>query len=200
FRPENLNYPYSPVKARQLLAEAGYPEGRGLPVIEMWSSVRSEALLVEDRLTQEYLREVGIEARFEYLLDWPQFQKKFQLGLLPLFKYSWEADIPDPDNILASLFHSQSPNNVFNYASPQVDDLIARAQGERDYEKRITLYSEAQRLVMEDAPILLLSSLAYERAFQPYVRNYEAKAIGDHYFSLKRVWLDRGETAAGEME
>jgi peptide/nickel transport system substrate-binding protein/oligopeptide transport system substrate-binding protein len=200
YRPENINYPYSPARARQLLADAGYPEGRGLPVIEMWSSVRSDALLVEDGLVEQYLREVGIEVRFEYLLDWPRFQKKFQQDLLPLFKYSWDADIPDPDNILASLFHSRSPNNVFNYANQQVDELITRAQSERDYENRIALYSEAQRLIMEDAPLLLLSSLAYERAFQPYVRNYEAKAIGDHYFSLKRVWLDRGHTAAGEME
>jgi peptide/nickel transport system substrate-binding protein/oligopeptide transport system substrate-binding protein len=191
YRPENLNYPYSPARTRQLLAEAGYPGAEGLPALQIWSSVRSEALLVEDRLIQEYLEAAGFEVEFNYLLDWPVFQKRFQQGEFPVFKYAWEPDVPDPDNIIASLFHSKSPNNIFNYSNPDVDELITRAQNERDYERRIALYSEAQELILADAPIILLSNLAYERVFQPYVRNYEGKAIGDHYFSLKRVWLEK---------
>jgi len=52
------------------------------------------------------------------------------------------------------------------------------------------MYTELQRIIMEDAPVVVLNTLAYERVFQPYVRNFKTKAIGDHSFSLKRVWLD----------
>jgi ABC-type transport system substrate-binding protein len=108
-----------------------------------------------------------------------------------MFKYSWEADIPDPDNILSSLFHSKSPTNRAFYQNPEVDSLIARAQNETDYRKRISLYTAVQKRIMEDVPVIPLNTQAYERVFQPYVMGFEGKALGDHYFSLKRVWFER---------
>ena len=117
-----------------------------------------------------------------------------QEGKAPIFKYSWSADVPDPDNILSSLFYSKSPTNRAFYSNPEVDALIERAQKETNYRRRISLYSTIQDRIMEDAPVILLNYIAYERVFQPYVRNFEGKALGDHYFSLKRVWIDRAST------
>ena len=114
-----------------------------------------------------------------------------QEGRAPIFKYSWQADVPDPDNILSLLFHSQSPTNRAFYSNPAVDDLIGKAQSESDYRKRISLFSDVEDMVMEDAPVILLNYLAYERVFQPYVQNIKGNALGDHYFPLKRVWLSR---------
>jgi hypothetical protein len=45
---------------------------------------------------------------------------------------------------------------------------------------------------MEDAPVILLNYRAYERIFQKYVRDFEGTALGDHYLSLKSIWLDSG--------
>ncbi len=72
-----------------------------------------------------------------------------------------------------------------------MDSLIEKAQIETDYGERASLYVDMQKMIMEDAPIILLNYLSFERVFQPNVRNFEGKALGDHYFSLKRVWLDR---------
>jgi ABC-type transport system substrate-binding protein len=193
YRPDNVNYPYDVEKAKELLADAGYPDGEGLEPIEIWSSVKSEGLLIEDSEIKRYLSQIGIEVTFTYLTDWPAFSTLLDQEKLPIFKYGWHADIPDPDNIITTLFHSRSPNNLIGYTNPEVDKLIAQAQKETNYEKRINLYADIQALIMKDAPIILLNHLAYERVFQPYVRNFEGKAIGDHYFSLKRVWLDHPE-------
>jgi len=192
--PENINYPYAPYKARELLAQAGYPGGRGLPVIQFWSSVKSKALLIEDREIKRYLSEIGVSIEFNYLTDWPAFKKMLEEGKAPMFKYSWEADVPDPDNIISSLFYSKSPTNRAFYRDPIVDAMIEKAQRESDYKKRIAMYTDLQKIIMEDAPVIVLNTLAYERVFQPYVRNFKTKAIGDHSFSLKRVWLDREVT------
>ena len=191
YQPDDTNYPYSPDKARELLREAGYPGGKGLPVIQFWSSVKSKALLSEDKAILQYLSAVGVKAEFNYLTDWPAFKEMLQEGKAPVFKYSWEADVPDPDNILSSLFYSESPDNLAFFQNPRVDALIEKAQNEPDYRKRISKYSKIEDIIMEDAPVILLNYRAYERVFQPYVRNFEGKALGDHYFSLKRVWLDR---------
>jgi peptide/nickel transport system substrate-binding protein/oligopeptide transport system substrate-binding protein len=189
--PENINYPYSTEKAYELLGKAGFPEGKGLPEIQFWSSTTSRGPLAEDEAITQYLSEVGVKAKFNYLTEWPEFKKKIERGEAPIFKYSWQADIPDPDNIISSIFHSKSPHNLARYLNPKVDTLIEKAQIETDYGERASLYVDIQKTIMEDAPVILLNYLSYERVFQPYVRNFEGKALGDHYFSLKRVWLDR---------
>jgi ABC-type transport system substrate-binding protein len=162
-----------------------------LPSIQFWSSVKSKGLLAEDEAITRYLAEIGVKAEFNYLTDWPKFKKMLQEGKAPIFKYSWQADVPDPDNILSSLFFSRSPTNRAFYNNPRVDDIIERAQNESNYSRRVSLFAEAEDRIMEDAPVILLNYLAYERVFQPYVRNIEGTALGDHYFPLKRVWLSR---------
>jgi len=193
YQPDDTNYPYSPEKARRLLGEAGFPEGEGLPVIQFWSSVTSKGPLAEDEAVKRNLAAVGIQAEFNYLTDWPGFKQMLKEGKAPVFKYSWGADVPDPDNILTPLFYSKSPQNVAFYHNPRVDTLIEKAQNESDYLKRISLYSQIQDLIMDDAPVILMSYLAYIRVFQLYVRNFEGKALGDHYFTLKRVWIEKEE-------
>ena len=191
YSPDDTNYPYDVERAKELLRDAGYPDGRGLSVIQFWSSVKSKGLLAEDERITRYLADIGVKVQFNYLTDWPQFKKMLQEGRAPIFKYSWQADVPDPDNILSLLFHSQSPTNRAFYSNPAVDDLIGKAQSESDYNKRISLFSDVEDMVMEDAPVILLNYLAYERVFQPYVRNISGNALGDHSFPLKRVWLNR---------
>ena len=78
------------------------------------------------------LAAVGIRAEFQYLTDWPTFVKMLGEGKLPVFLHAWYADVPDPDNFLHKLFHSQSPRNFFGYANPVVDELLAQARAERD--------------------------------------------------------------------
>ena len=193
YQKDDVNYPYNPEKARKLLSNAGFPGGKGLPVLQFWSSVKSKALLEEDRSIKNYLANIGINVHFNYLTNWPSFKKLITKGKLPVFKYSWSADVPDPDNILSSLFYSKSPMNRSFYHNPLVDKLILEAQKESDYVDRISLYSKIQDIIMDDAPVILLNYLAFERVFKPYVKNYEGNALGDHYFSLKRIWLDRSE-------
>lgn len=191
YRPESVNYPYSPEKARELLKEAGYPDGQGLPVIQFWSATKSKTYVEEDEAIGRYLSAIGVKVEFHYETDWPIFKDMMAKGQLPMFRYGWSADVPDPDNIIYSLFHSSSPTNRSFYRNPKIDALIEKAQEERSYEKRISLYSSIQEMIMEDAPIILQSYRIYERVFQPYVRNFKGKALGDHYFSLKQIWLDR---------
>jgi len=191
YQPDDENYPYSPQKAKELLKEAGFPEGKGLPVIQYWSSTNAVGPMAEDRIVMECLSDVGIKVKTNYLTNWPEFRKLLEQGKAPLFKYSWGADVPDPDNILGTLFYSKSSLNRAFYQNPEVDALILKAQNEVNYSKRIFLYSTIQDMVMNDAPVILLNYLAYEKVFQPYVRNYKGKALGDHYFNLKRVWLDK---------
>jgi len=191
FNPNLRGYPYDPEKARELLRQAGFPGGRGLPPIQIWSSVRPEEIIREQEQIKKYLNGAGIEVELHYLLDWPAFSRMLDEGKLPAFLYAWYADVPDPDNFLFKLFHSRSPRNFFGYVNPGVDELLLKARNTADLRRRVDLYRKAEQLILDDAPIIPLLHQTYERLFQPYVRSIEVNGLGDPYIPLRKIWLDR---------
>lgn len=191
FNPGVKGYAYDPEKARDLLARAGYPGGRGLGPITIWSSVKRDEIVREHEEVKKYLEAVGIQARIEYVTNWPSFSKMLDEGKLPVFLYGWYADVPDPDNFLFKLFHSRSPRNFFGYANPVVDDLLVQARNERDLQGRVALYRRAEVLILADAPLIPVLHHTYERLFQPYVRSIEVNGLGDPYIPLRKIWLER---------
>jgi oligopeptide transport system substrate-binding protein len=191
FNPHLKGYPYDPGRARELLAQAGYPGGRGLPPIAIWSSVK-ERVLIEHELMKKFLDAVGIRAEFHYQTNWPAFSAMLTEGKLPVFLYAWFADVPDPDNFLTKLFHSRSSRNFMGYANPVVDDLLVQAKHERDLQRRIELYRQAEQLIVDDAAIIPVWHYTYERLFQPYVRSIEVNGLGDPYIPLRKLWIEGG--------
>lgn len=141
------NYEYNPEKAKELLAQAGYPDGFE---IELWASGD-----VRDRIAQVVqanLLEVGINAEIS-LLEWGKYIDATNSGDQQIFVIGWTAE-PDPDQMLPSLFDTSSikGQNRTEYSNPEVDKLLAEARKELDKEKRKDLYEQIQKIIMEDAP------------------------------------------------
>ena len=191
FNPALAAPGYDPRRARASLTEAGYPGGRGLPKIEIWSSVTNDAIQREHELIRRSLAAVGIQAEFKYLTDWPAFSRALTEGRLPVFLYAWFADVPDPDNFLTKLFHSKSPRNYARYHNPVVDELLATARTTPDPQRRVELYRRAEQVIMDDAVIVPVWHYNYERLFQPWVRSVEVNGLGDPYIPMRKVWLAR---------
>jgi peptide/nickel transport system substrate-binding protein/oligopeptide transport system substrate-binding protein len=191
YNPHLRSYAYDPHRARELLGEAGYPGGRGLPPLTVWSSVKLEALALEFEMVRRDLQAVGIRLEVSYLTDWPQFSRMLDERRLPIFLYAWYADVPDPDNFLTKLFHSRGPRNFFAYANPVVDELLQQAHGERDLERRVEFYRRAEQQIVDDVPLVPFYHHTYERVFQSYVRSVEVNGLGDPYIPLRKIWLDR---------
>ena len=189
YDPQFRPYPFDPMRAKSLLARAGYPEGKGLPVLQIWSSVKSNDIEREHDAIQRYLADVGIRVEFQYNTNWPDFNSQVYEGKYPIFRYGWLADVPEPENFLYKLFHSQSRSNLTRYRDERVDRLLDGARVEQSYNKRIGLYREAERLIMEDSPVIPLNYDSYERLFQPYVQSIEINALGDPYIPMRKIWL-----------
>jgi peptide/nickel transport system substrate-binding protein len=191
FNPQLPGYPHDPATARDLLARAGHPGGRGLPPIQIWSSVRNEHVVREHEILARDLEAVGLRAEVRYHTDWPSFSRMLAAGTLPVFLYAWYADVPDPDTFLFQLFHSGSARNFTRYANPVVDGLLGQARASADAQRRVDLYRRAEEAILEDAPIVPMFHYSYERLFQPYVRAVEVNGLGDPYIPLRKIWLDR---------
>jgi ABC-type transport system substrate-binding protein len=74
-----------------------------------------------------------------------------------------------------------------------VDKLLDDARRETDDLRRVDLYRQAEQLILNDAPAVMLVHLTYESVFQPYVAGVVVSALGEAYVSLRKVWLKQTE-------
>lgn len=197
--PDLKGYYYNPAKAKRLLAEAGYPNGDGFPVVQLWASSKAESTKAELAAYREQLAELGVKVELHFVSEWKVFDDMLREGKLPMFRLAWYADIPDPDDFLTPLLHSASPRNVTFYRNPQVDRLLERAREQLDYAQRIKLYREAERIVMEDAPWITQHNHVFEYLYQPYVQGVEVSLLGDRWIPMNKIWLksSRAEGSTG---
>jgi peptide/nickel transport system substrate-binding protein/oligopeptide transport system substrate-binding protein len=193
YDPRLPGYPYNPKKAADLLAAAGYPGGKGLPVIQIWSARKNEEAVAEHDAIVKSWAALGVKTEVQYNTNWPEYKAQVYAGKLPIFRYSWYADTPDPETFLGQLFDSKSSDNVTRYRNPGVDSLLQRARLEPDAHRKLQLYQEVEQRIVGDAPLIVLSYYTYERVFQPYVKGIQVSALGDPYIPMKKIWLERGK-------
>jgi peptide/nickel transport system substrate-binding protein/oligopeptide transport system substrate-binding protein len=192
--PDLKVYYYDPDKAKRLLAEAGYRDGAGFPVVQLWMASKTEATHAELAAYQEYLAKIGVKVEIHSEPDWPTYVSMLNEGKLPMFRLSWTARIPDPDDFLSPQLHSTGANNWAFYRNPQVDQLLDQARKELDYAKRIALYRDVERIVKEDAPWITQHYNVFERLYQPYVNGVEVSFLGDWAVPIKKIWLKKSPT------
>jgi ABC-type transport system substrate-binding protein len=189
YTPENAAYAYDPAKAKTLLRQAGYGPSQKKLSLTILSASKSKLAQQELTLVAANLAAVGVELKFQYETDWPTFEATLSSGNFQLYRYSWIADIPDPDNFLKVLFGSDSRYNFMRYSNPEVDRILAQALAETDMLKRVNLYRTAERITLRDAPMIPWLYLTFESVFQPYVKGLEISALGRPYIPLKKIWL-----------
>jgi oligopeptide transport system substrate-binding protein len=192
--PDLRGYYYNPVKAKQLLAEAGYSNGAGFPVVQLWTVSKAESTKAELAAYQQYLAELGVTVDIRFVGEWTRYTDMLERGELQMFRYAWYADFPDPDNFFFPLLHSAGQPNYMFYRNAGVDQLLEQAREERDYAQRVKLYREAERIVMEDAPWITQHNHIFEYLYQPYVQGVEVSLLGDRWIPMNKIWLKHNPT------
>ena len=146
-------YRYDPVKARQLLVEAGFPEGKNLPAIKLLTIPVYADLA--SYIANE-LNLVGINVRVEAIQKSLLLEQTSKSQAL-FFRGSWIADYPDAENYL-SVFYGKNPAppNYTRYKNPVYDVLYEKAIAEKDDSLRYGLYQQMDRLIVADAPVIPL--------------------------------------------
>ena len=191
YSPHKDVYPFNPKKAKALLKEAGYPDGKGFPILEIWSASTTEATKKELEIIKSNLSAVGIKVKIIYEDDWPTYSGYLNERKLPIYRYAWYADFPDPDNFLSILFHSKTKYNFGSYSNAEADRLMDEAKKEIDALKRADLYRKAEEIVLGEAPLVPILHRTYEEIYQPYVKGIEVSALGAPYIPMKKIWLDK---------
>lgn len=146
-------YHYDPAMARQLLREAGYPDGKGLPAIKL-VSIPIYADLANYVANQ--LQEIGIQIQVD-VIQKGTLMDQVAKSAVPFFRGSWIADYPDAESYLA-MFYSKNPAppNYTRYNNPAFDKLYELALQETNDSVRYRYYQEMDQIVIRDAPVVPL--------------------------------------------
>lgn len=193
---QRLNaYHYNPNLARQLLAEAGYPNAQGLPPISLQINGGAKRHEQIAEAIQKMLSEtLNIKLSIS-VLPMAQHLENIEAGKAQFWRSGWAGDYPDPENFLSYFLSSHLPStpddraylNTVRYRNPHFDQLMAQALATTNRQQRNELYLQAEQLTLDDAIALNLFYEKDRRLLQRNVQNLPQNML--EYRNLSDVYL-----------
>jgi len=181
------DYEYNPTKAKQLLAEAGYPNGFEvqLHVMPVSRPYMFDPPKIGEAI-QSYLRAVGIDASI-YQVDWGTYLDETDAGMHNMCLLGWTGDNGDPDNFMNVLYGPNSANigAAGNYSfilREELQDALTAAVRTYDVDERARYYKLAQEMIHEDAGWVYIAHANQNLAFRKNVKGYGLHPTSRKFF------------------
>ncbi|HET7090591.1 MAG TPA: peptide ABC transporter substrate-binding protein [Anaerolineae bacterium] len=182
--------PFDPELARQRLAESSFGGPENLPPIVFTSGgFGSDVDSDVAALAQMWQASLGVTIEVENLEPDKFFDKLHDGEHGQLFSYGWCADYPDPENFADVLFHSDAQQNLGRYSNAELDAVLEAARVERDVGRRIGMYQQAERMIVEDAAGIFLNHGLSFVLVKPYIEGYALTPIAvpiERYLSIDK--------------
>ena len=173
----NETQKYDPELAKKLLAEAGYPDGKGFPEVELWYKTYEEALPLSAQMIQAMLKEnLNIDVKLRPT-EKKVFNTSFDEGQIDFGIQNWEYDYVDPSNFLNVWNPALGRHKEWNNA--EFNKLTNEAAGYPDLEKRLQMYTDANRILSEDVGGAFLYHWGHAQMWKPYVQGIPTDAQGN---------------------
>ena len=177
--------PADPAQARRLLADAGFPEGRGLPVIDI--QCRNDEIMprLAEALQALWQRELGLRTTISQVEQktWIQNQQTQNYGISTA---AWTADFPDPVTFLG-MFTANSAYNWTGWNHPGYEKLMATAAATPDAKQRYEILQQAEALLLQESPVAPIYYGAQTYLIHPAVKGWEPASLIFRRFQIVRL-------------
>ena len=191
YNDEVKDYGYDPEKAKALLKEAGLADGFE---IDLWAMPVQRPYNPNARRMAEMIQadwaKVGVKAKI-VTYEWGEYLKRAKDGEHQTVMMGWTGDNGDPDNFFATLFSCDAAERGSNYSKwcyKPFEDLIQPARATDDHGKRVELYKQAQVVMNEQVPALIVAHSTVYEPVRKEVKGYVVDPLGKHHF--ENVSLD----------
>ena len=146
YKPTDADYEANCEKARQLLAEAGYPNGEGFPVVEYLYNTSDAHKAVAEALQNMWEQELGVTVTLNNQ-EWAAFLQTRKNGDYSIARNGWISDYNDPISFL-DMWMTGGGNNDAQYANPEYDNIIKQAKATSDATERMKLLHQAEDILV----------------------------------------------------
>lgn len=162
---------YDLKKAKQYLAEAGYPAGKGLPTITLDVGTNTKQKQ-QGEFFQKCMGKIGVKVNVVENI-FPELMKKINTKATMLHAISWSADYPDAANFLQLLYGPYQPSGIgVNFNDPAFNTLYEQAAVMPDSPERTVLYERLNQMAAESVPLIYIAHLPHLALYQGWIKNY----------------------------
>ena len=194
YNPPQL-FEYDTTKARELLAEAGYPNGKGWPGLEIIYNTQEAHRKIAVAVQQMWKRELNIDVTISNQ-EWKVYLNSVSQRDFQVARRGWIGDYVDANNFL-DLFISEGGNNNTGYASKEFDDIILNlAPKAKTRDERYGLFFKAETMMMDEMPIIPIYTYTSKHLVHPSVEGIYPNLMDS--LNLKYVKLHPGRSLYGE--
>jgi oligopeptide transport system substrate-binding protein len=174
YNPDSKGLSFDPELARQLLKESKYGGPDGLPTVSI-TEVGGGANVGFDTqaMVEMWKQNLGVDVQIEQT-EAATFFEDLDSGRLQMYVTGWIMDYPDPEDVLDVHFYSQSRLNNTRYSNPELDALLEQARTEQDVNRRLSLYQQAEQIVIDQAVWVPLYNGRDHLLVKPYVKGFKS--------------------------
>ncbi|MCA9248537.1 MAG: peptide ABC transporter substrate-binding protein [Planctomycetales bacterium] len=177
--------PYDVEQARQLLAEAGFPDGKGMRKLEILYNDHEAHKTIAEKIQSDWLKNLNVRTELK-ALEWGVYLDSINQFQYDVARYAWVGDYPDPNTFL-DMFLTDGTNNRTGWSEPKYDELIAAAAAETAPEKRLQTLHDAERILMDGQPIIPIYYYVSLNLVRPYVHGFHTNVQDLHPLSAIRI-------------
>lgn len=173
--------------AKKMLAEAGYPEGKGLPEI-LYDIPDSTTSRQMGEFFQKQMEQIGIKIKIS-ASPWPEFQAKLKKRGGQMFGLAWGADYPDAENFLQLFYgpNSSPGSNSTNYNNPVFNKQFEAAVMMQDSEARTALYEKLNKFLAEEVVVIFNMHRQSYNLQQGWLRNYHNSDLNHDLYQYLNI-------------
>lgn len=156
--------------AKKMLAEAGYPDGKGLPTITLTYNTHEGHKAIAEAIQEMWKKNLGVHVELTNQ-EWKVFLKTRSAADFQVARDGWTGDFPDPMTFL-SLLVSNNGNNHAHWKNPQYDQLVHQAKFTTDLAGRVKIMHDAEKLLMDEMPIMPIYFYTMTYMIKPKVKGF----------------------------